>query len=415
VLKGRIWGFGNGSLGDSSATPPSGSPTNREEEDDDDDTPSNRARNRARSDAEANRVYMNGHSSRGSTSSNSSLESFDESPTRAGSQLGRGRTGRVKNMAASFDRSGSFDEGDIAKPSSSYMRRLSIGSGSEDVFESATEGLPSDVDAGKLARPLPIPPAYSPLFVSPPTVESPLPPTDLDDPTMEELLASDKPGEGGFEESHNLTIMRRGSKIGAKAWEDDEDGIGLVTVKRLPTSSSDSGSFGKKVGDLFTDTAEEPAEEHVQALDAVVESALVHLDSEERRLQTEADDTRAMMLRLERRLSDLEHKISEMEERDALSEAERKEKETQPAQLTGSIAPGSMWRKLVFNIFGYTGSVPSSTELVPAPARRKRSTVSEIWDPKTISELPPYILLVGIGVVAVVLKVVLKRGPYPVR
>jgi hypothetical protein len=249
-------------------------------------------------------------------------------------------------------------------------------------------------------------------------MEAPLPSVDAE-PSMEELLAQEASRGGDYGASENVTMVRRKGKKGAQAWETEDDGTGLVTVKRVPTTSSaDSGSFGKKVGDLFgAPTQTSRAEIILEAVDAEEKK----LNAEEVQLRSETQSSRAILRQLEKRLVDLEEKITEMEEREAALELDRKRKNTAIDSVVEAKPPTSnntFFGKLVYSIFGYPQTPETSTQLVRAnPEKRKEKPRSmyELWDPKTISELPPYILLVSIGVVAVMIKVVLKKGPVIAR
>jgi hypothetical protein len=149
----------------------------------------------------------------------------------------------------------------------------------------------------------------------------------------------------------------------------------------------------------------------------------------ESQLGAELEATRILAGAFRKRLEEVERKIADME----IQHQRELEERTKSSSPSGSILPAftaassraahiGAATTLVTRALSYiyilprSGSPPSnsssastSTPLPPTEKRRRRGSSSASGDPP-VSALPTYVLLVGIGVCAVVLRVVLRRA-----
>lgn len=201
-----------------------------------------------------------------------------------------------------------------------------------------------------------------------------------------------------------------------------------------PTSSSYSMSSTSSL--VFT---EDKAKLFVAQRSASIEQ---QLESQEARLENELQETRRMMGRVEERVKEVEARIKEMqeekgtEERSIATEQEGRGKPTQGAEpsvvqirsevASTSKAGNAWWNYIARRILSVPSASPSSPPLTPAPPSSARiaSRCASIGrhhavadavnpygaEPKSITGIPSYVILVSIGVCAVVLKVVMKQA-----
>ncbi|KAH9911374.1 uncharacterized protein B0H18DRAFT_371157 [Fomitopsis serialis] len=359
-------------------------------------------------------------------SSTSSLElSADESAQAAAERPKRSRSGRVRGMVQSFERSGSFSseasfdedlEGERAQLGR-WLREEGGSSVDEQPFKS-----PSPT-----RRPLPDPFALQ-------SATAPGPPAAIgEEPSVEDLLAAET-----------------ASAWGARAWE-EMDSVPGVTVKRvngvphplppLPGLSDaethrtvvghgrDASSGRRKERDerrvvtaIFTPSADEgpsgevnPEPEAGVQTDERVEAEVVP-DEAAVRLSEELAATRALMDVFRQRLADVEAKVAELER----LEVEREERERQLEEAVEVlVSPGVEAERKAAPAEDST-LLGRTTSMLPAALQHLDLTGSfrtasgpanenDNGGPSTLSELPSYVLLVGFGVCAVVLRVVLRR------
>ncbi|THH18951.1 hypothetical protein EW146_g2101 [Bondarzewia mesenterica] len=282
--------------------------------------------------------------------------------------------------------------------------------------------------------------------------------------SMEDLLAGQPvPSSGSWgaraweDVEGGVTVKKAGEPQGWSTIR--RDGVGNGSG-----SSSGSGSSGRiKMGGTKD---ERRAEQEEQGEDAV------HVSSEEeekmrqleRALEKEVSESRDLLEAFRRRLVEVEERVQRMEERDAekdgelerlkeserLREAELARKEAEQAQREverkkqdvelareverlraveksakeKEFAPESTSTEPALRAqspqadAGIIITSPVPQYLVPAAERsemhgfqknRRPEAQSDVLDPGSVSALPSYVLLVGLGVCAVVLRVVLRR------
>ncbi|KAG7444646.1 uncharacterized protein BT62DRAFT_995167 [Guyanagaster necrorhizus] len=407
VLKGRIWGFGNGI---------DGSPYSVVDVSDDEHTPNGHLRRRSSSLSEtySSNLFVNG------SASSEDLENID-TPIRRSlkgkASGGRYRNGRVKGMVETFERSNSVDEGlsDGHSPRERSGSNASTSSGSS-IYETA-----DSAHATVKPRPLPATPSDSSLSVSPPEEE----------PSMEALLAnSHLSSVSPFTErldSSSVTKRpkkRRGGAVGVHAWEaeaednaDGEGGVQRVTVKRvLPvpgTGVEDLFALGP-VAKTMVDVGVGPLpEEPVPAVDA-------HARAQVEELEKDLETTKQLIEKLKLRLEAVEKDVESMEKAEAEREREaelkgkerQEEKERAQAYRTTQLEPQTYLGKIFHALFGARSMPFNGGE---RPRFLTSSYYERFVEPTTLSGLPSYILLVGLGVCAVVLRVLIRRSLIVVR
>ncbi|KAI0064936.1 hypothetical protein BV25DRAFT_1822709 [Artomyces pyxidatus] len=260
--------------------------------------------------------------------------------------------------------------------------------------------------------------------------------------SMEELLASVSAPE-----------IKEGS-WGARAWEEMDLGVTVkrigesqswdTVVKRPDTSRNGTGNAKKfdtgkrgsssrvKTGPkderrvvtaIFAPPVEEPEPRPVaeDVVDPIVDSAQELAAEErvrelERRLEQDVRGTRELLEEFRHRLEEVETRVAEMEERErqqataALSEQSEKaaaDERLVEEKATTTDDFNDSYSKLVATNGEYpVAAAPSS---LVSRAFAYASPAEHEDGPTNMSDLPSYVLLVGLGVCAVVFKVVLKR------
>jgi len=326
---------------------------------------------------------------------------------------GRYKNGRVKGMVQSFERSSSFDDGPPMfvreRSGSAYS---SGGSGLEDEDEDISRR-----STFRPARQLPIPPSLAPSHAMSPEEE---------EPTMEQLLASTpsiyplSPPDVTAKEMRNGSIVASGQKNrrGVHAWEADD--VGGVTVKRVASdTTSNAGNhigLARGVSGIFEETlVSQKVDAEVSTMESVIEAKVgvsVATDDdgdaeEEEKLKEDLDFTRALLEQFRQRLVEIEQKIEDMEQRQEKNNAmPPRGLDSEPVPILGT-APLTLYNK----VFGLLGSprAPENSQVSPEEHPKRPSPYDRLLDPKTISALPSYLVLVSIGVCAVVFKVLLRR------
>ncbi|KAF9042668.1 hypothetical protein BDZ89DRAFT_1156218 [Hymenopellis radicata] len=376
VLKGRIWGFGS-AIEETPCSPISAS--------DDDTTPHRRRRSTSLHETHSSNPFLSG---------SSSVESLrDASPVRRESALtGRFRNGRVKGMVKSFERSGSLDEGtpiSAANASSgSSIYDTADAEDSDNTYATAT-ARPSS------SRPLPIPPSESPIVAN-----------SGDELPMEELLRQ----EGIYPKSHKPTIdgpdtfvnkrrVKRGRGVGVHAWEAEADGFeDRVTIKRVMPIP------GTGIEELFAlaPIASGPSSK--------VDAAITSFD--ENKLEAEIEDTKRLIGQLRKRIEVVEKKVDNMEareterEREEREEADKRRRDRSPAPAPAP-PPASILGRAFYTLFGRD----ALSKLRASKSKYLTSSYFErLAEPTTLTGLPSYFFLVGLGVCAVVLKVLMRKS-----
>ncbi|KAK0470353.1 uncharacterized protein EV420DRAFT_108695 [Desarmillaria tabescens] len=414
VLKGRIWGFGNGI---------DGSPYSVVAESDDEHTPNGHLRRRSSSLSET-------HSSNPFVNGSASSDDLGDNDTpirrslRGKASGGRYRNGRVKGMVETFERSNSVDEG----LSDSHPRRERSGSNASTSSGSSIYETADSAYATLKPRPLPATPSDSSLSTSPPEEE----------PSIEELLANSHLSSVSpvMERGDSSSVTkrpkkRRGGAVGVHAWEaevedndsDGEDGPQRVTVKRiLPvpgTTVEDLFALGPIAKTEIDVGVESLPEEPAPSIDA---KARAQVEVLEKDLET----TKQLIERLKARLEVVEKRVENMEvveaEREREEEERRKKREEKEKQRQEEREQAEASRTTVSTPFEpqtYLGKIfralfgARSTPLANDDGRPRFLTSSyyeRFVEPTTLSGLPSYILLVGLGVCAVVLKVLIRKS-----
>jgi hypothetical protein len=238
-----------------------------------------------------------------------------------------------------------------------------------------------------------------------------------EEPSIEDLLAA---------ESESKSAPMDGS-WGARAWEDLDTGVTVrravdsdlahdTVVPRRDDSGSGSGSSNgisaagggssngsqrarRTVVDIFADEpSDAPTAEAGVQVDEIEDGQAVdaELEKRERALEDEVRGTRTLLEEFRRRLEDVEARVGVMEAK------------------WSAAAPKSRNDKAVEAFFDDPTPLP---EVILPDASCDDDTDSERsvvrggvgLGPESVSELPSYVFLVGLGVCTVVLQLVLKR------
>lgn len=401
VLKGRIWGFGS-AIEETPCSPISAS--------DDDTTPHRRRRSTSLHETHSSNPFLN---------SSSSVESLrDASPVRRSAirdsaLTGRFRNGRVKGMVKSFERSGSLDEGTADSSSASRRERSSSNASSGSSIYDTAEAEDSDnayataTARPSTNRPLPIPPSESPIALN-----------SGDDLPMEELLRQ----EGIYPKSHKSTLDRpdtfvnkRKSKrrgVGVHAWEAEADGFDdRVTVKRVMPIP------GTGIEDLFA-LAPIAAGVSPSKVDAAIEPMMLVTPFDENKLEAEVEETKRLIGQLRKRIEVVEKKVDDMEAKEAAREREERQRERE-AELkrrrhrspTPVAAPTPPPASIIGRVFCTLFGRDALSKLRASKSKYLTSSYFErLAEPTTLKGLPSYFFLVGLGVCAVVLKVLMRKS-----
>lgn len=326
----------------------------------------------------------------------------------------RYRNGRVRGMVESLERSGSFSSDSSFSELAERNAFIAQYDADQDAISQSPVEAPSQSPNLSAHTPPPLPP----LTIDSPSMlpnKRPLPQIPVH-PSLREFSAEDLT----VEELLEAEGEKMSSSCGARAWEEFDDKPG-ITVKKLihdaphpdnvvshtatsglstvVESHSREGSNGRKSRDerrivtaIFSPAPvpdptpskskrEEELEDQVKSTTFTLEEYKKRLEEVERKVSHMAE----VELRLTQKIEKADQENKELQER--VREAERKAAQS---QLDHSSRPRS--------IAGQGGSVV---------ARRKK--VIENMDPQSISALSQYVLLVGMGVCAVVFRVVLKK------
>lgn len=409
VLKGRIWGADT----DGPTSPGSASPT------------------------------MPAHPF-SSTLYNSSSSSLDLVSEKEEDDVGKRprhyRNGRVRGMVESFERSGSFssessfDEGVTRPDLDRWLHE-------EGAIQDNAVQLSPTVETN---RPLPTPP----------------PSTIADEPSIEDLLASEDQS------------MELGHSWGARAWEELDLAPG-VTVKRVrdPSGGSDNsstlasmqgddvfptigkgsgrssngsstGKGGREERRIVTAIFRPPVPDSGEADKLKQDSAAIpqvkdeqvqvfdlakSLETIEQTLLAQVTENRNLLEQFRSRLEAVEHNVDTLEKQSAELEKEQEQKpqimvpdnvtqsSTSIASRQGNTsappeAPTSTSPTQSASFIPSASSGPSTPKEPKSTDNRGRTSDPGCEDsPSSISELPTYVLLVGLGVCAVVLRVMLRK------
>ena len=285
-----------------------------------------------------------------------------------------------------------------------------------------------------------------------------------EEPSIEDLLATSSPappmdgswGARAWEEldigvtvrrvdlAHDTIVPRRD---GSGSGSGSSSGIGAGSVRSIGSRRNNGSSNGSQrarrmVVDIFAEPVDDDplttdigvqAEETVDGRAAEMEEAAeAELEAKERALEEEVRGTRTLLEEFRRRLEEVEARVSAME-------AEQRAKEEQLAHETQQQQPVVLNTHndkaveagpeepctAVPEFFDDSTVQPLPTVILVPPtpteetsgssdagcsdADSERSVLRRAVSPETVSDLPSYVFLVGLGVCTVVLQVVLKR------
>jgi hypothetical protein len=297
-----------------------------------------------------------------SSTSSIDLSATEGEPTRPAR---RHRNGRVRGMIATFERSGSFSSdggfSDIG---------IDVGAPNGYVEEEAIAQSPVEMrslNSSPVRRPLPQPPVHPSLRDFPPEPES-----EVEEPTMEELLKADE-----------------NAMSGARAWEEMDMKAGVTVRKLLTNGDPDDGLstiMEPKSGGSRGSNRSRVSRRIVTAV-FTPKPTIEDAKAKEQELEAEVESTRALLEEFKKRLEQVEKKVDEAQlelELKAKENAGLKEKLRESEQALIRMPP-------------------------PAKPVSRRKTPFDDLDPQSISALSQYVLFAGFGVCAVVLRVVLKK------
>lgn len=316
----------------------------------------------------------------------------------------RHRSGRVRGMVESFERSGSFSSDSSCELAerSAFIAQYDV---NQDVISQSPVEAPSQFSEPSTHTSLPLPP---PAADSPPRSISkrPLPQTPvhpslkefpMEDLTVEELLEA---------EEENMS-----SSCGARAWEEFDNKPG-ITVKKLIQDAPYSDNVIP--GTITEFHSREKSNDRKQRDERRIVTAIfspAHLldptpskSEREAELEDQVKSTTLTLEEYKKRLEEVERKVSNMAEVELrltqkIEKADRENKELQERVLEAE-------RKAAQT----RPDNPSRPHLIlDQGVAAKRKKVIENMDPQSISALSQYVLLVGMGVCAVVFRVVLKK------
>ena len=369
------------------------------------------------------------HFANTSNSSTSSLESLHNATD--GDSPGphylrpyrRRRSGRVRGMVESFERSGSFSSD--SSFSELAERNTFIAQYDTNQHPIAQSPVEDTSHFPELSAPSPVP--LTPAAESPSKSPSkrPLPQIPVH-PSLRELPAE----EPTVEELLEAEDEELGSSWGARAWEefDQKPGITVkkliqdaprsdntnpdMTISGLSTvveSRSRDGGSGRKPRDerrIVTAIFSPPTPSTSQALGLIQAPELIPSASKrEEELETQVKSTTLMLEEYRKRLEEVERRVSQMAEVEV--------------RLTQKIEKADQENKVLQEKVRETerkAAQPQSDHSSrPHAALGRRASVAvrkkviENMDPQSISALSQYVLLVGMGVCAVVFRVVLKK------
>lgn len=406
-------------------------------------------------------------------SSTSSLDLSADEGAPAPERPRRSRHGRVRGMVQSFERSGSFSseascDGD-AEDSRAELGRWLREEGGPAVDEQPIKS-PA---ASPTRRPLPDPFAQQQHAAPPPVSEEPTieellaaePASAWGARAWEDLESG--PGVtvkrvNGVahplpplptEEAH-MTVVGHG-RDASSGRRKERDERRVVTAIFTPAVASGDSQPEAQQGSEQAKSQAEPFEASVQT-NGRAHPEEVHAEAEEtRRLSEELEATRALVDVFRRRLEDVEAKVAELErlegerqqresereqeerEREQREQAREQREQAREQRLAAEraareaeavevlVTPGVRADLLASAGGGEEAAGPSTllertAAMIPAALHRFELTGTltkppggahedDDGEPSSLSELPSYVLLVGFGVCAVVLRVVLRR------
>ncbi|KII95496.1 hypothetical protein PLICRDRAFT_170140 [Plicaturopsis crispa FD-325 SS-3] len=315
-------------------------------------------------------------------------------PSRRGHILEGSSSGRVRGMVQSFERSSSFSSADYATALDSEEEpELVRHQQDEPSIESLLEQEPDQGEESWGARAwLADAPGVTVKRISPN-------PDDAGIRTAKRLgNGSGSSGSGGSSGSAFGSAVLRGRKGGkAKGTEDRR------TVTAIFSGSRDEVT-----------TAPEPLAPNAQ-LEADLPdlpTALSPSPDDLSELASELTHSRSLLESFRQRLEDVEQKVASMESAKLQAEQRQHDLKREREQRTSDERSGGSSLLSWALSYVYPSIVstppPDLPNATDSHHRRQREN-GRLLEPTTVSALPSYVLLVGLGLCAVVLKVVLKR------
>ncbi|KAI0791210.1 hypothetical protein C8Q75DRAFT_757150 [Abortiporus biennis] len=387
----------------------------------------------------SNSMYNSSSSSIGSANTDDN----NSEPTKP---VRRYRDGRVRGMVETFERSGSFssesscDEDEL--PTRPTFPKDWKSQSAENILQSGVFG-PFARSPSPERRPLPEPPVFQPVREV------------TEEPSIEDLLASTdrQPGTWGaraweqMDYQPGVTVKRLGDngtgQNGNNSTVLAEELDGMTTVIGIGRGSGKGPGSGRRkkeekriVTAIFTPSRpdnlpvavqDDPPAEQVEdaaEISVPVTAIPIHhidvttgtedledMDGEivplEQALATELAETKALLEALKARLETVEQKVADLEEteRQRVLEEEKRRQEKSTAHTQQETQSGKS------NVEGDSPSILSQASSFLPSFMQSRPTEQpgRSTDPQSVSELPSYVLLVGIGVCAIVLRVVFKK------
>jgi hypothetical protein len=333
----------------------------------------------------------------------------------------RYRNGRVRGMVESLERSGSFSSDSSLSELAERNAFIAEYDANQHVTsQSPVEG-PSHFPELSAPSPLPLPQAAESPSRSPdkrPLPQIPVHPSlrelPVEEPTVEELLEA----EGG----------ELGSSWGARAWEEFDHKPGITAKKFIQDaprsdntnpdatnsglstiieSPSREGSNGRKLRNerrivtaIFSPA---PSASHISGL---IQAPEVTPSKSEREgeLEDQVKTTTLMLEEYKKRLEEVEKKVSHMAEVEVRLTQKIEKTNQENKELQGKVREAE---KKATQLDRSSASHVIADQRASPVAKRKK--VIENMDPQSISALSQYVLLVGMGVCAIVFRVVLKK------
>lgn len=325
----------------------------------------------------------------------------------------RNRNGRVRGMVESFERSGSFSSDSSFSELAERKAFIAQYDANQEVISEGPVEAPSQFSKLPTDTLLPLPPPVADSS-SRSLSKRPLPQTPVH-PSLRELAV----GDLTVEELLEVEGEKMGSSCGARAWEEFDHKPG-ITVKKLIQGAPKSDNVILGIATSGPSTVVEPrlreesngrSRDERRIVTAIFSPSPVPdpTPSRSKREEELEDQVKSTTLTLEeykKRLEEVERKVSHMAEVELrltqkIEKADQENKELQEMILEAE-------RKVAQSKSDHPSrSHPVVDRRGSVIARRKK--LIEGMDPQSISALSQYVLLVGMGVCAVVFRVVLKK------
>lgn len=315
----------------------------------------------------------------------------------------RCKNGRVRGMVESFERSGSFSSDSSANELAERNAFIAQYDANQDVISQSPVEAPSQFS--NLSAHTTLPPSPSATGSSRSTGKRPLPQIPVH-PSLRELPVEDLT----VKELLEVDGGEMSSNWGARAWEEFDNKPG-ITVKRfiqdVPNSyNAISDMPTRDLSSITEPRSREGSDGRKSRDERRIVTAIFSPDptlsksEREEELEGQVRSTTLMLEEYKKRLEEVERKVSQMAEVEVqlTQKIEKADQENKELRERVREAQRKVVQPRPYSAVDQGGSVA---------ARRKKAI--ENMDPQSISALSQYVLLVGMGVCAVVLRVVLKK------